>query len=190
MPFLSYFAVVGSALVGLLFVADAMLPDRGPLSISSEFHGVSATLHADPVGRSADIEPDLPGFAPAPDMKSAAIKLAREDAPQPKPIAAPKLEPVNAAVAKAEPTPKKRKRVVRSRASHDHVAVARRREWRNHYAQAEDFGWNWGSNNRSSWRNDSWHSDARRQDSWRHDSWRQDSSRNDSWQGNWGNGWR
>jgi hypothetical protein len=189
MPILSYFVVVGAALVGLLFAADAMLPNRGPLRISSEFHGTSLALHAEPAGssRTADIEPDLPGMAPAPDMKSAAIKLAREDGPRS--VAVPKIEPVNASVASAEPVQKKRKPVVRPREDRSHIA--RRREWRQHYAQADDPGWNWGSNNRSSWRNnggrnESWRSDPWRSDPWRSDPWRNESWRNDSWQ----NGWR
>jgi hypothetical protein len=52
MPLLSFFAVVGSTLVGLLFLADAILPAREPLAISREFHGVSATLHSEPTGAS------------------------------------------------------------------------------------------------------------------------------------------
>jgi hypothetical protein len=82
MPMLLYFAVTGSALVGLLFVAETMLPARGPLSISSEFHRASIAVHAEPAGatRTRPIERDLPGFAPAPDMQSAAIQVAHEDA--------------------------------------------------------------------------------------------------------------
>ena len=46
MPIFAYFAVVGSALVGLLFLADAVLPARGPLKISSNFYGLPPAWHA------------------------------------------------------------------------------------------------------------------------------------------------
>ncbi len=158
MPIFAYLAVAGSALVGLLFAADALLPDRGPLSISSEFHGVAIAIQADSTGSPGrpDLEADLPGLAPAPDMKSAAIKVAREDAPQLQSVApAAKVEPVPP-VARAEATPKKRKHIARSREKREQVAS--RREWRQHHAQADDFGWS--SNNRSSWRNNSWQNDS------------------------------
>jgi hypothetical protein len=173
MPFLWYFPVVGSALLGLLFFADAMLPARGPLGLSTEFHGISATLQSESTGSiRTPVEPDLPGVAPAPDMKSPAIRLAREGAP--KLAVAPNLEPVNQPAVRAEPAltlPKKRKQVARTREPRQPAAHAR--EWRDQYAQANDFGWNWGSNNRSgpqhgAWRNESWRGE------WRNEFWRDD----------------
>jgi hypothetical protein len=172
MHILTYFAAVGSVLFGLLFVADAMLPERAPLAISSEFHGVSATLHGSSTGSfRTPAEPDLPGLAPAPDMKSIGVKLAREGAPAATPKAVGlNLEPVNQPV--AEPTaPKKHKQVVRARKAPEHVA--RSAGWRDQYAQANDHGWNWGSNNRSAWRNNGWRNDPR-QNEWRNDFWRND----------------
>jgi hypothetical protein len=164
MPLLSFFAVVGSTLVGLLFLADAILPAREPLAISREFHGVSATLHSEPTGA---IQGETRGVAPNPDMKSDAVKLASQGAPEAAVSAAVNVQPVNAPVARAEPTPKKRKR------------VAPPREWRDQYAhaQTQDFGWDWGSNNRT------WRNNDRRNEGWRQNSWRQN-----SWQGD--RGWR
>jgi hypothetical protein len=177
MPLLPFFALVGSTLVGLLFLADAILPSRGPLTISREFHGLSATLHGEPTGA---IQAETRGVAPKPDMASDAVKLASQGAPEAAVSSAVNVQPVNTPVARAESAPKKRKR------------VAPPREWRDQYAQAQDFGWNWGSNNRA-WQNDArrtdgWRQDSRRQDSWRQDSWRQDSWRHNSWQGD--RGWR
>jgi hypothetical protein len=184
MPILLYFAAVGSTLVGLLFVADAMLPSRGPLGISTEFHGVQAAMSGEtPVAARASAP------APEPDMKSEAVKLARQGAPEPNvkpdgvkhqgtPAPAVNLEPVNSPVASAEPAaPKKRKPVARPREPRDQVA--RPREWRDRYAQAPDFGWNGGSD--GGWRNDFGRNDTRRNDHWRNDSWRNDSWRNEPW---------
>jgi hypothetical protein len=170
MPILSYFAMAGSALVGLLFLADAMLPARGPLAISKEFHGVSATLHAEATGT---VYESAQALAPHPDMKSDAVKLASQGAAASAANPAVNVEPVNQPVARAEPAPKKRKR------------VAPPREWRDQYAQAQDYGWS--SNNRI-WRNDAQRYDGWRQDSWRQDSWRQTPWRQNSWQGD--HGWR
>jgi hypothetical protein len=167
MPLLSYFAVAGSALLALLLLVDAALPPRGPLAISTEFHGVAVALHGDAAAAVAAMRAPAPALEP--DMTSEAVKLASEGAPRP--AAVPNLEPVNARVATATPAPKKRK-------------PARSREWREQYAQAPDFGWNAGSDDRAR-RNDTSRNDTGRdtwrdtwRDSWR-DSWRNESSRND-----------
>jgi hypothetical protein len=164
MPIFSYFAMAGSALVGLLFLADAVLPARSPLAISREFHGLSATLRSEPAAL-----PRAPALAPEPDMTSEPVKLANKGAAQ-----AVNVEPVNAHTVRPEPAPRKRKRVPRSR------------EWQDQYAQAQDFGWSWGSNNRrrnDGWQSDSGWSDSRRNDFRRNDPWRNDPWRNDR-------GWR
>jgi hypothetical protein len=46
MPLLAYFVVVGSVLVGLLYVAEAQFGPPQPLSISTNFHGLPAPWKA------------------------------------------------------------------------------------------------------------------------------------------------
>ena len=75
MPIFSYFAVMGSVLVALLFAADATL-ERSPLRSTSEFAGLPKAWHA------ADWQPEtktpvlVATPAPAPDMKSEAVVAA------------------------------------------------------------------------------------------------------------------
>lgn len=170
MAFLVYFVSAGSALVGLLFVANAMLPARGPLGISTEFHGVQAALHGEFSSAARSTAP-----APEPDMKSEAVKLAKQGAPGP--ALAVNIEPVNQAVSRVEPAPKKRKPVARPREAREQMA--RPREWREQYAQAPEFGWN-GGNDRAG-RNDAWRNDFGRNDFGRNDPWRSETRRNDAW---------
>jgi hypothetical protein len=101
MPILSYFAVVGSVLVALLFAADATLPkSTTPVVATSSIYGMpkpwkpelTQTLAATP--------------APAPDMSSEAVLAA---APKP----APTTAPVNARSATADAAPKKKRVVAR-----------------------------------------------------------------------------
>jgi hypothetical protein len=108
MPIFSYFAVVGSALVALLFLADATLPkSETPVVVSSNFYGMPKPWKPDPAPPVLTATP-----APEPDMASAAVLAA-----------APKISSVPAAtspmahMARADATPKsdapKKKRVVR-----------------------------------------------------------------------------
>ena len=46
MPLFAYFGVVGSLLVGLLYVAEARLGPPAALSISTNFHGIPAPFKA------------------------------------------------------------------------------------------------------------------------------------------------
>ena len=72
MPIFSYFAVVGSVLVALLFAADATLDKRGPLPFNSEFAGLPKAWHPE-----TDRAPILAATpAPAPDMTSEAVRAA------------------------------------------------------------------------------------------------------------------
>ena len=48
MPIFTYFAVVGSVLVALLFVADAKLPKQGPALVSSDVYGLPKPWRPDP----------------------------------------------------------------------------------------------------------------------------------------------
>ena len=79
MPILSYFAIVGSALVALLFAADVTLPkSAAPVIATSSIYGMPKPWRPDPTQTLAATP------APAPDMSSEAVLAA-----------APKTEPVN-----------------------------------------------------------------------------------------------
>ena len=116
MPIFSYFAVVGSVLVALLFAADASLPQRGPLAVSSNFQGLPKAWHPDQAVNSLAAIP-----APAPDMTSAAVQAAASPAthiapaphianvPAPVVAAASPAETAPEQTAKIEPAPKKKK---------------------------------------------------------------------------------
>ena len=97
MPIFAYFAVAGSVLVALLFVADATLAKRGPVVVSSEFYGLPKPWHPDPASPILAATP-----APAPDMSSEAVLAA-----------APKVAPVPERTTQADAAPKKPKRVAR-----------------------------------------------------------------------------
>lgn len=72
MPIISYFLIAGSFLIGLLFAADAVLPAREPLHLSSDFHGVAV--------KAPPAKPDIPILgrtaAPEPDMSSELVQAA------------------------------------------------------------------------------------------------------------------
>ena len=103
MPILSYFTVVGSVLVALLFVADATLTKSGaPVVPTSSMVGLPKPWHPDPQIKSLAATP-----APAPDMSAAAVVAA-----------APKPEPAPATTVAERPAPKK-KRVVRRQPKHN-----------------------------------------------------------------------
>jgi hypothetical protein len=110
MPILSYFAVVGSVLVALLFVADATLEKSGPLPFNNEAVGLPKPWQPDTKGSILTAT-----SAPEPDMTSAAVRAANPPATQsaaiPAAAAAAKAEAVPERTAKAEPTPRKPKRV-------------------------------------------------------------------------------
>ena len=97
MPIFSYFAVVGSVLVALLFAANATLPKSAtPVIATSSIYGMPKPWHPDPTQTLATTP------APAPDMSSEAVLAA-----------APKTEPVNERSAKADAAPKKKRVVAR-----------------------------------------------------------------------------
>jgi hypothetical protein len=123
MPILSYFAVIGSVLVALLFVADATLEKSGPLPFNNESVGLPKPWRPDTTGSILTT-----ALAPEPDMASAAVRAAAPTAPQSSaaaptappssaavPAAAPaaKPEPVRARTAKVETAAKKPKHVAR-----------------------------------------------------------------------------
>ena len=110
MPILSYFAVAGSVLVALLFVADATLEKSGPLPFNNESVGLPKPWQPDTKGSILTAT-----SAPEPDMTSAAVRAANPPATQsaaiPAAAAAAKAEAVPVPTAKAEPAPRKQKRV-------------------------------------------------------------------------------
>lgn len=128
MPIFRYFAVMGPVLLGLLWLADAKLPPPGPLANSTNFYGLQL----------GHVTPQVPNLtvasAPEPDMTSAAVLAAA-----PEPTAAPNVQTPNVQVsstAAAKPaTSKKSKR------------VARARQWRDHYAEANP--WSSRANNQT-----------------------------------------
>src|SRR5206468_5509825 len=109
MPLLSYFAIVGSALVALLFAADITLPKSAPVIATSSIYGMPKPWHPDPTQTLASTP------APAPDMSSEAVLAA---APSTAAKTASKTEPVNERSATIDVAPKK-KRVVARRAPPD-----------------------------------------------------------------------
>ena len=98
MPVLAFFAVVGSVLVALLFLADGTLEQSGsPVIVTSQRIGLPAPRYDNA------IKPLTTGSAPAPDMTSQAVVAA-----QPKSMsdALARIEPA-AREARAEAPPKR-----------------------------------------------------------------------------------
>jgi hypothetical protein len=81
MPLLAYFAVVGSVLVGLLYVAEAQLGPPTSLSISTNFHGLPAPWKAAP---STPILTVRDGLAPDVSKMNVAQSVVETKAPPPK----------------------------------------------------------------------------------------------------------
>ena len=95
MPVIAYFAVVGIALIALLFVADATLERSSPVIVTSERIGLPERWHPDTI-QTLTTTP-----APAPDMTSQTVLAAQ---PKSKPEALEKIEPA-ARTARAEAPP-------------------------------------------------------------------------------------
>ena len=100
MPVLAFFAVVGSVLVALLFVADATLEENdSPVIVTSQRTGLpTPRYHNANATKSLTTRP-----APEPDMKSQAVLAAQ---PKSAPDALPKIES-EAREARAEARPNK-----------------------------------------------------------------------------------
>jgi len=100
MPILAFFAVVGSVLVALLFVADATLEQTGsPVIVTSQRTGLPAPRYDN--GNATKTLTTAP--APAPDMTSQAVLAAQ---PKSASDALARIEPA-AREARAEAPPKK-----------------------------------------------------------------------------------
>jgi hypothetical protein len=129
MPILSYFAVMGSVLVALLFVADATMEKSGPLPFNNESVGLPPAWRADHVESKTAILAATP--APEPDMTSEAVRAAAP--PDAVVVAAAKTEAAPERMAKLE-APKKPKRVA-------HRQLPPRDDFRQSYAWSRnDFG--------------------------------------------------
>ena len=102
MPALAFLASVGLALVAMLFAANAMLPDNGPVIVVSERIGLPEPWHPEPDPTS------LPAFAPIP-----APEMASQSLIQPVSEAEGHAIKPPARTARAEAPPKKEKRVAR-----------------------------------------------------------------------------
>jgi hypothetical protein len=96
MPVLAFLAVVGFALIALLFVADATLERSSPVIVTSDRMGLPERWHPD------TIQTLTTAPAPAPDMTSQAVLAAQ---PKSEPKALKKIEPA-ALAARAEAPPK------------------------------------------------------------------------------------
>jgi hypothetical protein len=97
MPILSYFAVVGSVLMAMLFVADATLTKSdSPVVPTSSMVGLPKPWQPDPQIKSLAAAP-----APAPDMSAAAV-VAAAPKPEPAPTVAERPAPKKKHVAKRQ----------------------------------------------------------------------------------------
>ena len=85
MPVLAFFAVVGSVLLALLFVADATLEQSGSPIVTSQRTGLPAPRY----DNATAIKTLTTGPAPAPDMTSPAVLAAQ---PKSAPDALAKIE--------------------------------------------------------------------------------------------------
>jgi hypothetical protein len=98
MPLLSYFSIVGTVLLGLLFVSDAVLPDRPPFKFSTDIYGLPVDPPSQRIVRSHNPHP-----APPPDMTSPGVMLANADAPPAASLTPPPAEAARAVASAAEP---------------------------------------------------------------------------------------
>ena len=95
MPVLAFFAVVGFALIALLFVADATLERSSPVIVTSDHVGLPERWHPD------TIQTLTTAPAPPPDITSQAVLVAQ---PKSEPRALEKIGPA-ARAARAEAPP-------------------------------------------------------------------------------------
>ena len=150
MPLLSYFVVVGSALIGLLYLANAVMPRETPTHISRKVEAASQPP------RQPQHAAAVPPSSPQPTMSFAAAPVT---APAHVEEPTQKLNAPPAPVAQDAPPQKKRK------------LVPRKREWRDDFTQANS----WSRDHRRSsdrrgrsegrryaWRDPLWSSNERR----------------------------
>lgn len=146
MPILSYFAVIGTALLALLFVADAKFERHGPLAISTNFEGL-------PKPWKPELNPPLPLAKPQ-EIQTAAAPTLDPKWNEGKPAEAAAVPQTAAPVqqlAKAEPPPKKKQK----RAAHKQPRrneYAQQNEYAQRYAWRHDGGNGWYNGNNNPWR--------------------------------------
>jgi hypothetical protein len=144
MPLLSYFVVVGSALMALVYLAGTVLPhDDVPIYISSQIEGLPAPRQQartdDPISR---LKPTTSFAAAYPTVPSTVGQAQPQITPPP---------------ATSAPKPQK--------------PAPRRREWQDSFAQADD-GWHGGRRwNDQRRRNDGWRDQRWRDQGWRDRGW-------------------
>ena len=126
MPLLSYFVVVGSALIGLLYLANALMPLETPTHISRKVEAASQPP------RQPQHAAAVPPSSPQPTMSFAAPPVT---APAHVEELTQKLNAPPAPVAQDAPPQKKRK------------LVPRKREWRDDFTQANS----WSRDNGGRW---------------------------------------
>jgi hypothetical protein len=168
MPLLRYFALVGSALLGLIYLVGSVLPHDTPTHINSKFESVPPLPQPKPQ-QSAVIVPRT-----APSMSFAAVPDGRT------PQAGEPLQSNALAAPAAKDTPPRKKR----------KSAPRKQEWQDSFAQAD--GWrrdqrSWTDRSRgdNGWRNNGWRNNDRRDQGWRN------RGREPLWGSNWrGPGWR
>ena len=127
MPIFTYFAVVGSVLIALLFVAGATL-EKGPPAVVTSQYGLPKPWRPDPKQFLAA------GPAPAPDMTSPLV-LAAQPKAQSVPEVLAKVEPA-ALAARAEAPPRK-KRVTGTQRP---VYHRQNQTWSQHLPGSREFG--------------------------------------------------
>jgi hypothetical protein len=96
MPIFTYFAVVGSVLMALMFLTNATLEKGGPPIVTSDRYGLPKTRLPDPI----QVLSATP--APAPDMTSPLVRMAAPKAESASEVLA--VEPA-ARAARAEAPP-------------------------------------------------------------------------------------
>ena len=143
MPLLSYFVVVGWALIGLLYLANAVLPHDTPI------HSSNIKAASQPPRQPQHAAAVLPS-SPQPTMSFAAVPVA---APGHVKEPTQKFNAPPAPVARDAPPQKKRK------------LVPRKREWRDDFTQANS----WSRDYR--WTDRRRRNDGRRDHGWRGPVW-------------------
>jgi len=139
MPIFTYFAVVGSVLIALLFVADATLEKGTPAVVTSQ-SGLPKPWHpvgtSDQYGLEKPWRPDPLAAVPAlaPDMTSPLV-LAAQPKAQSVPEVLAKVEPA-ALAARAEAPPRK-KRVTGTQRP---VYHRQNQTWSQHLPGSREFG--------------------------------------------------
>jgi hypothetical protein len=128
MPIFTYFAVVGSVLIALLFVAGATLEKGTRAVVTSDQYGLEKPWRPDPKQILAAVP------APAPDMTSPLV-LAAQPKAQSVPKVLAKVEPA-ALAARAEAPPRK-KRVTGTQRP---VYHRQNQTWSQHLPGSREFG--------------------------------------------------